>query len=345
MGDRLVQRGGDNSTLYQASVAHYGISYADAKEIALDVFQKNFLQLSEEAAEVAARRAEAATEAFFKQLQSKYPEAIAAAREPGFQRALFSVQLNAACSEDGAMDGLLVEVLVERANEIGKSLRRIVLDEALLTIPKITTAQMETLSLCFYLKQVAHSGFSHSHDSALEALHQMLRICVAPFQDAAISLKELRHLQYAGCISISAGSSTVGETYARTYPGLFCNPINPHSVKDVLRPAFIPHPEHRASLRIPVVKREDLDPYLEGKGMIEHRSDIESILSANSMPHNLVLDKLCEAGGAVETVLRKWEADPRNMSYVELTSVGTAIGHANLVRATAFSTPLEVWIP
>jgi hypothetical protein len=56
INDRVQkQEAGDGSTNLQGQsiVIHQGISYADAREIALDVYKANFIQLSQEAADLA----------------------------------------------------------------------------------------------------------------------------------------------------------------------------------------------------------------------------------------------------------------------------------------------------
>ncbi len=61
------QGAGDNSTNLQGQsiTINNGISYSDAKQIALDVFELNFPKLLAEASTIATERAEVVTEKFF----------------------------------------------------------------------------------------------------------------------------------------------------------------------------------------------------------------------------------------------------------------------------------------
>jgi hypothetical protein len=67
------QESGDDSTNLQAQsiVVNQGISYSDAKDIALDVYKSNFLQLSQDAAQVARERAEEITDNFLDKLKNE----------------------------------------------------------------------------------------------------------------------------------------------------------------------------------------------------------------------------------------------------------------------------------
>jgi hypothetical protein len=88
------QQGGDSSTNLQGKsiVIHQGISYSDAKEIALDVYRANFLQLSQDAAELARDRAEELTDNFLVKLKEENEAAVSEMSTPGMQAAIYEAQ-------------------------------------------------------------------------------------------------------------------------------------------------------------------------------------------------------------------------------------------------------------
>ncbi|WP_262250451.1 LPO_1073/Vpar_1526 family protein [Parapedobacter soli] len=147
------QEGGDSSTNLQGHVVnvYQGISYADAKEIALDVFSSNFIQLKNEAAEIAKQRAEEITEALLEKLIERAPDAIEEFKQPGMQDSLFTAQKEYAKSGDKELGDLLVDILVDRANSPERNMMQIILDEALKIAPKLTIEQLDTLTLSFIL--------------------------------------------------------------------------------------------------------------------------------------------------------------------------------------------------
>lgn len=94
--NKQSQKGGDQSTNIQADsvTITQGITYTEARDIALDIFRSNFLQLSSDAAEVARKRAEEITENFLKKLQSENQSGVNNAQDPDFQHALFPSKKN-----------------------------------------------------------------------------------------------------------------------------------------------------------------------------------------------------------------------------------------------------------
>ena len=147
------QEGGDNSTNLQGQtfIINNGISYEDAKGIALDVFKSNYLELSTKAADTAKQRAEELVEDFLQQVKERNPNAINTMEDPGMQYAIFSAQKEYARTGDKNMSDMLVDVLVDRAAFPERNLKQIVLDECLQIIPKLTTSQLDTLTIVFIL--------------------------------------------------------------------------------------------------------------------------------------------------------------------------------------------------
>jgi hypothetical protein len=113
---KQTQQAGDKSTNIQADkiTISYGVSVSEVREIALDVFRANFIELSGEAKDIAAKRAEEVTETFLKKLQEQHAPGLGQAQEPDFQHALFTVQKEYARCGDKELGDLLVDLLVDR---------------------------------------------------------------------------------------------------------------------------------------------------------------------------------------------------------------------------------------
>jgi hypothetical protein len=157
------QESGDNSANYQAeTINQYGISYRDAKEIALDVFQQNFIVLSEQAKQLAKERAEELTNNFLTEIKEKNPELLNSVQEPSMQSALYSAQKSYAISGDRDSADLLVDILVKRAEQNERNLMQIVLNECLEIIPKLIIRQLNTLSLVFLVRNLSKDGMTES---------------------------------------------------------------------------------------------------------------------------------------------------------------------------------------
>jgi hypothetical protein len=107
------QEGGDSSTNLQGQsiVINQGISYSDAKEIALDVYKSNYLQLSQDAAELARSRAEELTDDCLQKLKDEKEEAIVEIGTPGMQSAIFEAQKQFAKTGDKDLSSVVIRYL------------------------------------------------------------------------------------------------------------------------------------------------------------------------------------------------------------------------------------------
>ncbi|KAA6340629.1 hypothetical protein EZS27_011518 [termite gut metagenome] len=152
VNDKITkQEGGENSTNLQGGtiIVNNGITYQDAKNIALDVFKSNYLELSEKAANTAKTRAEELIDDYIFKLQERTPEAINSMENPGMQYAVFTAQKEYAKTGDKELSDMLVDILVDRATQQERNLKQIVLDESLSIVPKLTSNQLDTLTIIF----------------------------------------------------------------------------------------------------------------------------------------------------------------------------------------------------
>jgi len=82
---------GDSSTNiqgYSVTVNQSGLNYSDVKSIALDVFNANFLELSENAKDTAVQRAEELVNQFLIKIEKEAPHLAYKVQEPDIQYAL-----------------------------------------------------------------------------------------------------------------------------------------------------------------------------------------------------------------------------------------------------------------
>src|SRR5215213_7058317 len=124
------QEGGEGSANYQAEnmTINNGLNYSEVRQIAIDVFNDNFPELSRKAAREAAERAEYLIDRLLTELKQRAPGAINTMQDPGMQHALFTAQVEYAKSGDKDLGEVLVDILVDRAAVPERSLTQIVLD-------------------------------------------------------------------------------------------------------------------------------------------------------------------------------------------------------------------------
>lgn len=191
------QEGGDKSTNLQGQtiVINNGITYEDAKGIALDVFKSNYLKLSTKAANIAKQRAEELVDDYLQQMMARKPEAINTMEGPGMQYAIFSAQKEYAKTGDKNLSDMLVDILVDRASIPERNLKQIVLDESLLVVPKLTTSQIDIITLIFILRHTQNDGVVN-----LPILKDYLIQFLNPFIYTLSKEDSLyQHIEYTGC--------------------------------------------------------------------------------------------------------------------------------------------------
>jgi len=151
------QKAGDNSTNVQARdiTVYCGPSLSEVRQVALDVFRANFIELSGTARDIARERAEEITEDFLRKLQEQHAAGLGQAQEPDFQHSLFTVQKEYARCGDKALGDLLVDLLVDRTKHPSRTILQIVLNESLAVAPKLTPDQLAALSVIFLFKYSA----------------------------------------------------------------------------------------------------------------------------------------------------------------------------------------------
>ncbi|WP_209403713.1 LPO_1073/Vpar_1526 family protein [Pseudozobellia sp. WGM2] len=192
------QVGANDSTNLQGEsiIINNGISYSDAKAIALDVFKSNFLELSNKATITAKKRAEEIVDDFLINLQKISPNSLSSLENPGFQYSLYNVQKEYAKTGEKELSHILVDILVERAQNNHRSLMQIVLDESISIVSKLTIEQMNVLSLIFLLRYFEKDDVL-THKKLKDFIKHYLTPFISTFQRQE-SL--LFHLEFSGCI-------------------------------------------------------------------------------------------------------------------------------------------------
>lgn len=225
INDQVQKRqGGDSSTNLQGQsiVINQGISYSDARDIALDVYRSNFIQLSNDAAELARNRAVELTDCFLQKLKETNEAAIEEMKQPAMQAALYEAQKQYAKSGDHELEYMLVDILVQRASTSERSTKQIVLDEALEVVSKLTNQQLNILSLNFSLTRLFRNNINN-----LESLINYIRTEVLIFVDKNVDYHQswFEHLAYSGCVTLLDASSykSIPELMLNQYPAMFQN--------------------------------------------------------------------------------------------------------------------------
>lgn len=327
---------------------HSGITYSDARDIALDVYKANYLQLSESAAKVARQRAEELTDEFLAELKERNAEAIASVESPGMQHALFTAQKEYARTGDKDLESLLVDILVDRAGTTERSIKQIVLDEALVVAPKLTAEQMDALTVSFLLTRTQN----HTVQS-LDTFLTYLDSHIAPFVETlAKDTSCYEHLEYTGCgaLTLVGGLKPIGELQARTYHGLFVKGFDEDEWKkrfpdkpELLAWAVVTCQQDSSKLQINAMNETTLNQICKQHGVTdEDLTKLKQLFSYSKMNANEVKSYMIGARPGLQKLFDVWEDS--QLSKMTLTTVGIAVAHANFRRRTGQQLDLDIWV-
>lgn len=346
MGDRQSQKSGDLSTNVQAGGnVTVGLNYSEARQVAMDVFEANFLKLKDEAFEVARERAEQFIESFLTRAAEEGQEEIPEAKNPDFQYAVFSAQREYARTGDEDLGELLVQLLVDRTKTPERNLMQIVLNESLSVAPKLTQDQLDALSLIFLLRYTKHNGLLN-----LDSLGWYLDHYISPFVPGA-SRKDsaYQHLEFAGCGTVSVGEIQAEAAFAHSYPGLFCKGFTEAEVEPVglvpsSRAAVISDCLHDDSLlQVNAVDDDSIYSLCARTGVEpEKREKLTQLQNSKVMSSDEIKTFLSSTQSQMPHLFDLWNSTP--MKNMTLTSVGIAVAHANIQKQIGEKFDLSIWL-
>jgi len=338
-GSTPIQAGGN------VTITKTGLTYAEVRDIALDVYRANFYKLAGVAKETAKARAEEITEGFLSKLQKEHPAGLEKANDPDFQYALFTVQKEYARNGDKDLGDLLVDLLVDRSKHNQRDILQIVLNESLSTAPKLTENQLAVVAVIFLFGYTQNLGI-RNHQMFAEYLDKH----VAPFATKVVkNMACYQHLQFTGCGAIGLGARSLESILGMTYQGEFLKGFDAKEVTDrgvsigVDPRFFMPCLNDPSKMQVRVNSKELLDKNLEAHAITpEDRAKISALFDVGKMNETEIKEKCVEIRPYMSGLIETWSESA--MKNFTLTSVGIAIGHANIKRFVGEFADLSIWI-
>ena len=217
----LAQTAGENSkNLNVMGDYHEGLSYKDARQVALDVFKANSSVYTEIAKKTIDERVVNITDDIFTMIYSELPDTVEKLVEPAVQDTLLKIQKEYAKNDDPALKERLIALLKNRLKADEKDMETIVLDEALEIVPKLTGIQLNILSLNLTVLRILH----HEVTNRDTFFHMLTSKILLFYSNHMSKTMEYAHLQYLGCTGILSEGSTykpIEEIFRNRYAGLF----------------------------------------------------------------------------------------------------------------------------
>ncbi len=342
------QEGGDGSSNIQAENVNVynGITYNDAKEIALDVFNSNFIRLKSEAAQIALERAEEITEKIIKELNEKSPESLEEFKNPAMQDALFQTQKEYAKSGDKELGDLLVDILVDRARTQERNMLQLVLDESLIIAPKLTVEHFDVLTLNFLLAQTVSQRVRN-----LITFSAYIKTQILPFtNDLRNERTTFNHLEYLGCGHIRVGNyGQLEESLKRQYKAVFSKGFTKEKYDTEVgdfensQSFLMPCLHDTSKIQINTLSDDVLEKEMTKRNISQkNQNKLKLFFTKTTMDNTEIKDFVISIDPKMEDVFELWNNSPLNK--FELSSVGISIAHANYRRKTGETLNLSIWI-
>ncbi|MES1998927.1 MAG: LPO_1073/Vpar_1526 family protein [Pseudomonadota bacterium] len=343
------QEVGSSATAIQAggsvTIINAGVTASEARGIALDVAKATFYELSGLAKDVASIRVEEITNQVIEKLEKDFPAGLQKANDPDFQYALFTVQKEYARNGDKDLGDLLVDLLVDRSKRDQRDILQIVLNESISTAPKLTDTHLAALAVIFLFKYTQNFSVAN-HQTFGDYLDNHL----VPFI-SKLSKKQAgyQHLEFSGCGSIGLGHNSLESILGTTYQGQFlkgfdqCEILNRGIKVGPDSRFFIPCLNDLSKLQVRTNSKENLEKHLDAEGVSpEDRANIFGLFDLGKMSEPEIKEKVIAIRPYMAEVFETWNNSP--MLTFMLTSVGMAIGHANIKRLIGEFSSLSIWI-
>lgn len=192
------QEGGDGSTNVQANVVnvhHHGLTLDEVRQVADDIFHRNFPRLAAEAMRVAEERLHRFRDEILRDVARLEPEVLAAFGDPDVQCAMTIVLREGVRTPDQSLRDRLAALLLRRIRVGDDEAERVVLNQAIEVTPKVTPAQLNVLALA--------SVFSGEHDFRLRSeqdVRGFFASRIGPLTHIGGRRSDVAHLMSLGCV-------------------------------------------------------------------------------------------------------------------------------------------------
>ncbi|WP_337819385.1 LPO_1073/Vpar_1526 family protein [Streptomyces werraensis] len=328
------QRSRDNNINMQAERIHLGLGYRDVKEIshdtAMEVFEKNFHNLSQLAYSVARGRAEEFTSNLIEVVQQRTPNALETFQDPGTQAALFSAQSGYAKTGDADLGEVLIELLMTRISASVRDTSQLASAYAVTVAENLSSHHFAILTCSFILKQLSYRDV-RSTDSLARQMLETIDPFVDDLNDA--NSVDLDYLTGLGCMIATSSTMSPGRYTGLNYPGLFTvgfSSLQKDTNRLIGTPLVRPFGPESDRYKIAALTKSELMELVDRVVMHDMRDLALQTLQDGIMHEREIERILCQEQEALAPIFARC-SDLGINSYIN-TAIGTAIAHANMRR-------------
>lgn len=328
------QNGGDNSQNIQVNGnLTCGITYSEARQIALDVFNANCQTMMREAARISEIRANEIVDEFIKRLFEEHPELSYRLQEPSIQYSTFSVIKNYVKTGDVELKERLLKILMHRMEAKDRSMEQIVLDESIEILPKLTQDLINILSLVFSAIYVRHDIKN------LDTFNDFINNKLMVFYPDRTSDAIYTHLQYTGCCTLLSEGATYKpfpSIIKNRYSGLFSKGFSKELLEqslsanyELISPIVTNCQQNMNLLQFNALNESVLNSVISKYNLRHLSNKIIQLYKQAEMSDEEIASYLCTTNSKMNAFMEEWKGNRSSLKSIALTSVGYAIAILN----------------
>lgn len=342
-----TQKTGDFSTSIQVNGDYIsGITYKDARSIALDVFKANAQIYTDTALQTINNRAAEITDELFKMIYADLPEKLEKLIEPSIQEAILNSQKAYAKNDSKILKQQLIELMRQRLQTDESNIEQIILDEALTILPKLTSKHMDVLSLHFSIIRLRRNNIN-----SRPSFFHMIENDVLPFLFEGFTASHLyEHLQYTGCTTILSEGSTYKppeELYYNNYNGLFNTGFTREEFDEYMKIDTTQFNEiitvcqlDSTRFQLDALNVSVLENQINKYNFEQHKDKLLQYFNQTTMSMQEMKEDIIKNYSQFKTLSESWGTS-RSFKALSLTSVGLAISILNFNIKTGNNVSLK----
>lgn len=300
--------------------------------------------LTQVALNTAVSRIEEYGDKLLSKIQERNPAALQSFTDPAIQFALKDAQKEYAKTADNDLAEVTIDLLIDRMDCKHRDRVSLVLDDALSKATKLTSGDLDLLSLIFLLKD------SKRLDLANDKKLTEFLVFVNQFSThASTSNAAFQYIESLGCASLMQFSGiSLSELFRKSYPGLFAKGFPSENIPDSFTE------EIKAEVIIPCLNNPDLfqinaldDSRIEhfiqaGKVPEDNKAQLLDLLNNRCLNDEELKGKILKLCPEFQQTFDYW--DKTRVKQLRLTSTGIMLAHANIRRKTNEKYDLSIWI-
>lgn len=197
-----------------------GFTPKEAVEIAMQIFRENFPKLVDEAKQIAASRAEEISNDLIQKLIENNFTDYKKFKEVDIQIVLNEMTKTYAREKNNDKKGLLIELVCKRLVCDSIDVQQVTINEAIITLGKLTKNQIKLLGLCF----LAIVGMKQN--TAALSIHLDMLVEIAE-GITNYTISDVEHLKYTGCAEKKEFHSELGIFIQKKFSGVILEGVHP----------------------------------------------------------------------------------------------------------------------